>query len=73
MGEGGVKNLEKLPTLFMDGPLRHGVRPDLLEIHLLYTNSLVNVDSFYTNFNNTTFQKFPIPNLTRTMKQKFLH
>ena len=39
----------------------------------IYTNSLVNVDSFYTNFTNTTFQKFPIPHLTRPMGQKFLH
>ena len=38
-----------------------------------YTNSLVNADSFYANFTNTTFQKIPIPHLTRTMKQKFLH
>ena len=39
----------------------------------MYTNSLVNTDSFYMNFTNTTFQKIPIPHLTRTMKQKFLH
>ena len=38
-----------------------------------YTNSLVNADSFYGNFTNTTFQKNPIPHLTRIMKQKFLH
>ena len=38
-----------------------------------YTNSLVNADLFYANFTNTTFQKIPIPHLTRTMKQKFLH
>ena len=31
-----------------------------------YTNSLVNADSFYPNFTNTTFQKIPIPHLTRT-------
>ena len=30
-------------------------------------------DSFYANFTNMTFQKIPIPHLTRTMKQKFLH
>ena len=40
---------------------------------LQYTNSLVNADSFYANFTNTTFQKIPIPHLTRTMKRKFLH
>ena len=34
----------------------------------IYTKSLVN-----TNFTNTHFQKVPIPHLTRTMKQKFLH
>ena len=38
-----------------------------------YTKSLVNMNSFYTNFTNTHFQKVPIPHLTRTMKQKFLH
>ena len=38
-----------------------------------YTNSLDNADSFYAKFTNTTFQKIPIPHLTRTMKQKFLH
>ena len=38
-----------------------------------YTKSLVNTNSFYTNFTNTHFQKVPIPHLTRTMKQKFLH
>ena len=37
-----------------------------------YTKSLVNTNSFYTNFTNTDFQKVPIPHLTRTMKQKFL-
>ena len=37
------------------------------------TNSLVNADSFYANFTNTTFQKIPIPHLTRPMRQKFLH
>ena len=40
---------------------------------LFYTKSLVNTNSFYTNFTNTYFQKVPIPHLTRTMKQKFLH
>ena len=39
----------------------------------VYTKSLVNADSFYANFITTTFQKIPIPHLTRTMKQKFLH
>ena len=42
------------------------------EKNLKYTNSLVNAGSFYTNFPNTTFQKIPIPHLTRPMKQKFL-
>ena len=40
---------------------------------LKYTKSLVNMNSFYTNFTNTHFQKVPIPHLTRTMKQKFFH
>ena len=40
---------------------------------IMYTKSLVNTNSFYTNFTNTHFQKVPIPHLTRTMKQKFLH
>ena len=39
----------------------------------IYTKSLVNTNSFYTNFTNTHFQKVPIPHLTRTMKQKFFH
>ena len=39
----------------------------------VYTNSLVNADLFYANFTNMTFQMIPIPHLTRTMKQKFLH
>ena len=34
----------------------------------VYTKSLVN-----TNFTNTYFQKVSIPDLTRTMKQIFLH
>ena len=38
-----------------------------------YTKSLVNTNSFYKNFTNRHFQKVPIPHLTRTMKQKFLH
>ena len=38
-----------------------------------YTKSLFNTNSFYTNFTNTHFEKVPIPHLTRTMKQKFLH
>ena len=36
------------------------------EFQMKYTNSLVNADSFYTNFTNTTFQKISIPHLTRT-------
>ena len=35
----------------------------------LYTKSLVNTNSVYTNFTNTHFQKVPIPHLTRTMQQ----
>ena len=34
--------------------------------------SLVNTNSFYTNFTNAHFPKVPIPHLTHTMKQKFL-
>ena len=41
--------------------------------YYLYTKSLVNTNSFYTNFTNTHFQKVPISHLTRTMKQKVLH
>ena len=37
-----------------------------------YTKSLVNTNSFCTNFTNTHFQKVPMPHLTRSMKQKFL-
>ena len=39
---------------------------------LMYTNSLVNADSFYANFTSTTFQKIPIPHSTSTKKQIFL-
>ena len=39
----------------------------------IYTKSLGNANSFYANFTNTHFQKVPIPHLTRTMKQKFIH
>ena len=42
-------------------------------IKCMYTKSLVNTNSFYTNFTNTHFQKVLILHLTRTMKQKFLH
>ena len=38
-----------------------------------YTKFLVNTNSFYMNFTKTYFQKGPIPHITRTMKQKFLH
>ena len=38
-----------------------------------YTKSLVNTNLVNTNFTNKHFQKVPIPHLTRTMKQKFLH
>ena len=38
-----------------------------------YTKSLVNTNLVDTNFTNTHFQKVPVPHLTRTMKQKFLH
>ena len=34
------------------------------------TNSLVNTDSFYSNFSDNTFQKVPITHLTCPMKQK---
>ena len=62
-------------------PSLHNARPPLIKqlfgyLHLFfvsYTKSLVNMNSFYTNFTNTHFQKVPIPHLTRTMKQKFLH
>ena len=38
------------------------INPDLNDqlIRKQYTNSLVNADSFYANFTNTTFQKIPI-------------
>ena len=53
------------------------IAPATTDIALLiqetYTKSLVNTNSFYTNFTNTHFQNIPIPHLTRTMKQKFLH
>ena len=42
-------------------------------ILITYTKSLVNTNLFYTNFTNTHFKKVPIPHLTHTMKQKFLH
>ena len=42
-------------------------------IHYSALKSVVNRDSFYTNFTNKTFQKIPIPHLTCAMKLKFLH
>ena len=42
-------------------------------VSIKYTKSLVNTNLVNTNFTNTHFQKVPIPLLTRTMKQKFLH
>ena len=45
----------------------------LLQNSLMYTNYLVNADSFYVNFTNTTFQKIPITDLTHTIKQKAIH
>ena len=33
----------------------------------IYTISLLNEDLNYTNFTDTTFQKIPIPHLTRTL------
>ena len=47
--------------------------PNSFDIKDAYTNSLVNTDSFHANLTNTTFQKIPIPHLTCTRKQKFLH
>ena len=38
----------------------------------MYTNSLVNGDSFYANFTSTTFQKIPIPHLTRTKGSRLM-
>ena len=35
-----------------------------------YTNSLVNADSFYANFTNTTFKKIPIPHLNFMFSKK---
>ena len=34
-------------------------------VFLMNCNSLVNTDSFYTKFTNTTFPKVHIPHLTR--------
>ena len=56
-----------LYVLFLDFQQKNGI------YLLTFTKSLVNTNSFYTNFINTHFQKVPIPHLTGTMKQKFLH
>ena len=45
----------------------------LVTAEVQYTKSLVNTNLVNTNFTNTHFQKVPIPHLTRSMKQKFLH
>ena len=37
---------------------------------ILYTNSLVNADSFYANFTNTHFQKVPIPHFNTYYETK---
>ena len=39
----------------------------VISMKSVYTNFLVNTDSFYANFTNRTFQKIPIPQLTRPM------
>ena len=54
-------------------PSSYALRRLLTRLYQLYTKSLVNTNSFNTNFTNRHFQKVPIPHLTRTMKQKFLH
>ena len=39
----------------------------------VYTNSLVNTDSFYANLSNKNFQKILTFQLTSIMNQKFFH
>ena len=46
----------------------------LIVYEIMYTNSLVNANSFYTNlfyanFTNTTFQNIPIPHLILATSQ----
>ena len=46
----------------------------LIVYEIMYTNSLVNANSFYANlfyanFTNTTFQKIPIPHLILATSQ----
>ena len=55
--------------------MNEGVFSELLSLVVegTYTESLVNTNLVYTNFTNTHFQKDPIPHLTRTMEQEFLH
>ena len=61
-----------LRSLQITGPSKAGVH-GLLPPRFWKEYSLVNADSFYANFTKTTFQKIPIPRLTRTMKKIFLH
>ena len=49
------------------------IKSCIIYVHCTYTKSLVNTNLVNTKFTNTHFQKVPIPHLTRTMKQKFLH
>ena len=50
--------------------LEEGEQNSTIELNMKYTNSLINVEWFYANFNNTAFQWIPIPHLTHTMKRK---
>jgi hypothetical protein len=78
----------EIPGLLVSLPLKFEINSPLLMGHLSclqnkyfkifkrkkdFNNSWVNAILFYTNFINMNFQKIPIPQLTRTMKQKFLH
>ena len=63
-----VCTYEKIQTKF-----KYATKGRCLFERSILTKSLVNMNSFYTNFTKTHFQKVPIPHLTRTMKQKFLY
>ena len=66
-----VATKERRPACLVHTKALFTLRKTAMVIY--YTKSLVNTNSFYTNFTNMHFQKVHIPHLTRTIKQKFLH
>ena len=70
----GIRYLDIRVGYYPNTPEKFWAVHDFIKVSMTsvveYTYSLINVDSFYANFTNTTFQKICIPHLTRTMKGK---